>query len=444
MTDTIDQTGTPPRRPARPEQTPEEQRASLIRLLVIVATVIGISVFTGAFPTVVVVIALLVMIMLHEFGHFVTAKAAGMKVTEFFLGFGPRLWSIRKGETEYGVKAIPAGGYVRIIGMHNLEQVDPVDEPRTYRQKPYWRRMTVALAGSTMHFLIAFVLLWTLNGAVGLLDFDKPLPKVGAISKLQSGQSPAEKAGFKLGDEIVSVDGRAVHEWQDLPDYIRPRPDQPVTFVVRRGGKTLTLTATPVDRRTVRTDSPSPTSPDEPQGFIGIGPSFEVARANPVTATGRAGKDLWLYMETSAKALGSFFTPSSLHKYTDQLTNGPRSSSADRPTTTAEPENRLLSPVGFVRVASQAANTGLRQVLILLVLINVFVGIFNLVPLLPLDGGHVALATYERIRSRRGKPYHADVAKLMPLTYAVVFIIVTLGVTALWLDIVKPVANPFQ
>src|SRR4051794_31669460 len=189
-----------------PVMSPSEQRSALARLAAIVVAGILASALLGVAKTVAVVVAIIVMIMLHEFGHFITAKAAGMKVTEFFVGFGPRLWSVRKGETEYGVKAIPAGGYCKIIGMHNLEEVDPVDEPRTYREKPYWRRMSVALAGSAMHFLIAFVLLWVLNGFVGIVNWDKPLPKVAELSKLSTGESPAQAAGFKLGDEIVRVD----------------------------------------------------------------------------------------------------------------------------------------------------------------------------------------------------------------------------------------------
>ena len=109
----------------------------------------------------IVILAIVVMITLHELGHFVMAKRAGMKATEFFLGFGPKLWSTRRGETEYGIKLIPAGAYVRIIGMSNLEEVDPADEERTYRAKPYWRRLSVAVAGSTMHFILAFVLICT-------------------------------------------------------------------------------------------------------------------------------------------------------------------------------------------------------------------------------------------------------------------------------------------
>src|SRR5438093_1315867 len=167
MTDT----DTPPRytpRPAPPPLTPHEQRANLVRLLLIIGVAVALALATGAFPTVVVISAILAMVMLHELGHFITAKWAGMKVTEFFLGFGPRLWSVRKGETEYGVKAIPAGGYVRIIGMSNLEKVEPADEARTYRQQSFPRRLSVAVAGSTMHYVMAFVLLFVLVTGVGV------------------------------------------------------------------------------------------------------------------------------------------------------------------------------------------------------------------------------------------------------------------------------------
>src|SRR5204863_105993 len=132
-------------RPHAPVMDPNEQRSALVRLAMIVVAAIVAAAVTGVTKTVAVVLAIIVMIMLHELGHFLMAKSAGMKVTEFFLGFGPRLWSVRKGETEYGVKAIPAGGYVKIIGMSNLEEVPPEDEPRTYRQQPVWRRLSLRL-----------------------------------------------------------------------------------------------------------------------------------------------------------------------------------------------------------------------------------------------------------------------------------------------------------
>src|SRR5947199_9836913 len=145
-----------------------DNRERLLRLGYFVAIVLVLAIVTGFSPFLAVIFAIIAIVMLHELGHFMTAKWAGMKVTEYFFGFGPRLWSIKKGETEYGVKAIPVGGYVRILGMSNIEQVDPADESRTYRQKSYPRRLSVAVAGSTMHFLIAFLLLVVLWAAVGV------------------------------------------------------------------------------------------------------------------------------------------------------------------------------------------------------------------------------------------------------------------------------------
>src|SRR5437588_9812275 len=189
-----------------------DNRERLARLGYFVAIVLVLAVITGFSPFLGVIGALIVIVMLHEFGHFVTAKWAGMKVSEYFFGFGRRLWSIRKGETEYGIKAIPVGGYVRILGMNNLEQVDPADEARTYRQKSYPRRLSVAVAGSTMHFVLAFLLLLVLWTAVGV---PKATTKVGTIfgaGPKSSDLSPAQKAGFQRNDHVLAVDGPLVHD----------------------------------------------------------------------------------------------------------------------------------------------------------------------------------------------------------------------------------------
>jgi membrane-associated protease RseP (regulator of RpoE activity) len=414
--------------------TPAEQRSALVRLGLIVLAAIVAAAATGVTKTVAVIFAIIVMIMLHELGHFMTAKWADMKVTEYFLGFGPKLWSVRRGETEYGVKAIPAGGYVKIIGMSNLDVVAPEDEPRTYRQKPFWRRLSVAIAGSTMHFLIAFILLFVVVSGTGLVRYDKPTLQVGEISKLATGQSPAQQAGLQVGDRIVSIDGEAVRHWEDIPPYIRSHPGQNLAFVVQRDGKTITLHVTPVDLNTVKvegSDAPTATS-GEPYGFVGIAPQFPVEKASPVVGIGRSAKIFGTYTKDTVGALGKLVTLKGVKSYTQQLTGKPE------PTTPSADQPRFISPVGLVRVASAAASNGLRDVLVLLVAINIFVGIFNLIPLLPLDGGHVAIAVYEKIRSRKGRMYHADVAKLMPLTYAVFLILMFIGISSLYLDIVRP------
>src|SRR5688500_4194160 len=175
--------------PKQAPMTPSEQRSALVRLPVLVVGGLLIAAWKGVLATVLVVLAVLFMIMLHELGHYLTAKWGGMKVTEFFVGFGPRLWSVRKGETEYGVKALPLGGYVKIVGMSNIELLDdPADEPRTYRQQSFGRRLSVAVAGSTMHVLIAFVLFVSINGVVGI---PRSSLKIGEITRLEQGRSPA-------------------------------------------------------------------------------------------------------------------------------------------------------------------------------------------------------------------------------------------------------------
>ena len=411
---------------------PDVQRAErrkLAMLFGIMAGGITLSIMTGTFPVVGFCIAMVAVVMIHEAAHFVAAKWSGMKATEFFFGFGPRLWSIRKGETEYGIKAIPFGGYVKIIGMSNLERdIDPADEPRTYRQASYPKRMLVALAGVATHFTMAFLLLVLLFGAVGVPNYDRPSLTIGNLSRLETGASPATDAGFKVGDRIVSVNGAPVSRWDDVPPIIRESPGRPVSFVVERDGSRVNLTATPA---TLERDG-------ETRGFIGVGPKPVVERLNPIAASGRAVTDIWALSTGSIKALGSFFSPGALSDYAGQLTN------ATSGTRSAADDQRFVSVVGVARIAGQAAESGLFNVIYLLVLLNIFIGVFNLVPLLPLDGGHVAIGTYERLRSRGGRRYQADVGKMMPVAAAVILILVLIGVTSIYLDIVKPVANPFQ
>jgi membrane-associated protease RseP (regulator of RpoE activity) len=405
------------------------ERRKLVMLAGIIGSGIVLSLLTGTFAVVAFCMAMAGVVMLHEAAHFAAAKASGMKCTEFFFGFGPRLWSVRKGETEYGIKAIPFGGYVKIIGMSNLEKdIDPEDEPRTYRQASYPRRMVVALAGVATHFAMAFLLLVVLLTAVGVPNYDKPSRTIGSISRLETGASPAIDAGFKVGDQVVSVAGQPITSWDQVPPMIRASAGTPVPFVVQRDGQLVNLTATP-----------APLQRDgDTVGFIGVGPKATVERTNPVAASGKAVSDIWNLSTGSLKALGAFFTPSSLKDYAGQLTHATsnKPASAD--------DQRFVSVVGVARIAGQAAESGMFNVVYLLVLLNIFIGVFNLVPMLPLDGGHVAIATYERLRSRAGRRYQADVGKMMPIAAAVVVILVLIGISSMYLDIVHPLANPFQ
>ncbi|HEX3621203.1 MAG TPA: M50 family metallopeptidase, partial [Acidimicrobiales bacterium] len=406
------------------------ERRKLLLLAAIFVGVIGISIMNGSFPVVAFVIAMAATVMLHEAGHFVVAKRSGMKCTEFFLGFGPRLWSVRKGETEYGIKALPFGGYVKILGMTNLEaDIDPEDEPRTYRQQSYPKRMAVALAGIVTHFAMAFLLLIMIFAAIGIPGYDKR-PVIGSISKLDSGPSPAQTAGFKVGDRIVSIDGNHITRWEDIPPHTQGSAGRELAFVVNRNGTLVDLTATPA----------AVTSGGETRGVIGIEPKPDVERMNPLAAVPRSGSQIWHLSTSSVAGMGSAFSPSSLKNYAGDLTNSTKKSSSS----TSTDDQRFVSVVGVARIAGQAAHSGAFNVVYLLVLLNIFIGVFNLVPLLPLDGGHVAIATYERIRSRAGRRYQADVGKMMPVAAAMIVILVLIGVTSIYLDIVRPMANPFQ
>jgi len=401
----------------------------LAPIVVLLGGIVVVAVATGTFGVVGFVLAILGVVMAHEGGHFIAAKASGMKVTEFFVGFGPRLWSMRRGETEYGIKAIPLGGYVKIIGMSNLERdIDPVDEPRTYRQQSYPKRMMVAAAGIVMHFIIAVLVLTFAWTVVGIPNYDKATTTVGDISRLSTGESPAQKAGFRVDDKIVSYDGIAVSDWLDLPPYIRARPDQPITFVVERDGKPVTLVARP---QAITQDGTT-------TGFIGIGAKTPIETVNPAVGVVNAVKDTGDIAWRSVAALGSFFSPHSLGNYAKLMTGN-----STNQTKASSDASRPVSIVGVARIAGQAADTGILNVIQLFVVFNIFLGVFNLVPLLPLDGGHLAIATYERLRSRKRR-YQADVAKMMPFTAAVIVVLVMLGGVSIWLDIFRPLANPFQ
>ncbi len=409
--------------------------AALVRLLVVVAAVVAAAVAFHLTSLLVVILALVVMIMLHELGHFLTAKWSHMKVTEYFLGFGPRLWSIRRGETEYGVKAIPAGGYVKIVGMSNLEEVDPADEARTYRQQPYHNRLMVAVAGSFMHFVMGFLMLWGLLVFIGV-----PQPNVVSVVGLvpvAHGVDPAKAAGFRPGDVVLRVDGHPTPTESDVIRAIGSRAGQRVAVLVRRHGVDRTLEVTPQP-----TAVPVPTDPSRTvvEGRIGVEIAAQgpVQTVDPLRAVGSAAVDLGRVTGESLSAIATTFSVHGLVSFFSELGNAKKAEQAARAGTRPE------SIYGAVRTATQGARAGPGDLILVLVSIDVFVGIVNLVPMLPLDGGHVLVATYERIRSRRGRPYHADVAKLTPVAYAFILFLVVFVGSAMFLDIVHPVANPFR
>lgn len=427
-------TSLPGGEPAPPEKS---ARRSLVELLVAVVAVVGLSIALGATDLLIVVACIVVMVMVHELGHLLAAKHGGMKVTEYFLGFGPRLWSFRKGETEYGVKAFPLGGYVKIPGMTNIEEVDPEDEPRTYRQKPFRARLLVAIAGSAMHFAMAFVLLWALLAFVGVASTSQI--QVQATTAVGGRPGPAAVAGVRPGDVVVSVDGKRVAGDVDtLTNTIRDHPGAPVTLVVLRDGRHQTVVVTPANGRTAHEQDVAAPTGSAPFGVIGVSLGAPMQRATPLHALASTGGDLARFTWASVVGVGHLFSPSAVAERFDQV------GSAQAANQAAANGTRVESIVGAVRTAGQAAHAGVGDLLLILISINLFVGIFNLFPMLPLDGGHVAIAVYEKIRTGRRKVlYHADVTKLLPFTWLMVMFLGVLFATSLLTDLLHPMANPF-
>ena len=239
----------------------------------------------------IVIVAIVIMVMVHELGHLLAAKRGGMKVTEYFLGFGPRLWSVRRGETEYGIKAIPAGGYVKILGMTNLEQVDPEDEARAYRNQPFHYRLLVAVAGSAMHFIMAFLLLWGLLVFIGVANNNQT--QIAGFTSLTGSANPARAAGVQPGDIVVSVNGKQVGgNVEVLVRAIKASPGRPVSLVVDRGGRRVDLTVTPADGHTVHEAGAPPPTGTAPDGVIGVNLGNPTATTSPIHALGTSTVDL--------------------------------------------------------------------------------------------------------------------------------------------------------
>ena len=243
-------------------------------LVAVLAGLVALAVFVpGSRTALALITGIIFLIMLHEFGHYWTAKRAGMKVTEFFLGFGPRLWSFKRGETEYGVKAIPAGGYVRIIGMTNMEEVDPEDEPRTYRQATTGKRLMVILAGVTVNALIAFLLFFVVIAGQGRVA-DGPST---TVSRIVAG-SAADEAGLRPGDTLVAVNGQQLAGWDQLKAAIEKSGGQTLTLTVERNGQTVEVTATAKEQ--------------SGQGVLGVGRATALEEVGVVAAIGQGARTM--------------------------------------------------------------------------------------------------------------------------------------------------------
>jgi membrane-associated protease RseP (regulator of RpoE activity) len=384
----------------------------------------------GAFT---MIVGVILMIVIHEGGHFVAAKAYGMKATEAFFGFGPKLWSMTRGETEYGIKAIPFGGYVRIIGMNPFEEVAPEDEGRTYRVASYGRKTVVVLAGIMSHFVVAIVLLWFVGVVWGPIvvaaDGSQALTTtIGSVTDTvgtTGTPSPASIAGAQPGDVIVSTNGAPVATWDDFAEFAADRPGQDVVIGVERDGDVVELSATLATvERAVVDDNGKPVVDEagdvvyEERGFFGVTAEAEREQIGPIAMIPRAISEFGEAVVRSIEGLWKMVIGfpeliASLFGGNDEILN----------------DVRPISPIGLVQLAGPVESS-----LQLLAFVNIFVGVLNFVPLYPLDGGHFAVATYERLTGRE-----PNVQRLVPVAAVVFLFLVSIGLVGVYLDIFKPI-----
>lgn len=349
-------------------------------------------------------IAIILFVTAHEAGHFIAAKAVGMKATQFFFGFGPKIWSIQRGETEYGVKWLPFGGYVRIIGMNPLEEIAPEDMGRTYREKKFWERSVVVLAGVGTNFLLAFILFY------GVVVFSGVLEVLPVAEEVVAG-SPASAAGMQDGDVILAIGPHQVTEWEDVTEGVKDLGPGETTVRVERDGVELTLAPTL---------EPSETTPGA--GYLGVRPAAEIIDVGPFQSIGIAGRLVGNAVGDTFSSLFQMVKPSSIAEYLGVFVGD----------TDVPDEIRPVSPIGIVSIGSQAESAA--SFVAILAFVNVILATINLLPLFPLDGGHFAVAVYEKLTGRE-----ADVRRLLPVAAAVIGVFLFLGLVAVILDVTNPI-----
>lgn len=387
------------------------------------------------------VAALLISVMIHEAGHYLTAKKFGMKVTEFFVGFGKKIWSTQRGETEFGIKAVPAGGYCRISGMTPREELSPEDSHRAFVKAGVGQRLIVLGAGSFLHFVIGFVLLLTLFLSVGVTSVTSTVETVSEcipnstnqVCSAKSVPSPAKSVGILPGDKIVAVNGKTYSEWVDVIAIIRASAGKQIQLTIERNGSPIELAITPATRDLN----------GKSVGVLGVINTVGTITYSPVVATSKAVKYTGEILKNSVTSL--FTLPAKIPDLVRQTFTGEKRDAEG-----------LVGVVGVARVSGETAGTDVLTMrekvatfILIIASLNLFVGMFNLLPLLPLDGGHMAVAVADGVRNflarRRGliKPAPFDVERLAPITMVVFIFMATLSLLLLTADIFNPIRLNF-
>ncbi|WP_280277341.1 M50 family metallopeptidase [Nocardia wallacei] len=387
-----------------------------------------------------------VSVALHECGHMWTAQATGMKVRRYFVGFGPKIFSFRRGETEYGLKALPLGGFCDIAGMTALDELEPEDVDRAMYRQATWKRLLVMSGGILMNFFLGFLLIVLLAVAWGLPRLDAPpetqIIPAGCVAPQNpdgsaapcTGEGPAQVAGLRRGDLVKAINGVPVKSWNDFRK-ITETQSGPILYTVERDGQKLDISVMPerVATYPLKPDSDERVTEPVYVSKVGVGQDFYpptkygLLRAIPasISFTG----------EMFAKTFQSLAQmPTKVVNLWHAVTGGERD--ADTP----------VSVYGASKIGGETAERGLWGVFVLvLASLNFFLGAFNILPLLPLDGGHIAVVLYEKVRNvlrgRKGLPPGApvDYMKLLPATYVVVVIGGAYMILTLVADIVNPI-----
>jgi membrane-associated protease RseP (regulator of RpoE activity) len=414
-----------------------------------------------------------VSIGLHELGHFYPARKFGVYVGKFMVGFGPTLWSRKFGETEFGIKAIPLGGYVSLSGMYpptatpnrgfrlfrslvqdarDASAETITDESRTFYRLGTFKRIVIMLGGPVMNLLIAAVLYLFLFSGLGIqaptttigsvAECVKPIAAADQTCAASDPGAPATADGLKLGDTIVSIDGTPFTDWTSQISIIRDHANDPIDFVVDRGGKTITLTVTPIETERYVIDATGApvknadgTYETAPVGYVGIGPEYARQQQSPGVALSSLG--------TNVVDVGRIIIdlPNRLGQVWDAAFG-----------TSERDMNGPVSVVGVGRIAGEVASldgidvvSRISALIGILASLNVALFVFNLIPLLPLDGGHVAVALIDWIRLRiarlfrRPAPAPIDTARLVPITVIASALLIAMSALLIYADIVKPI-----
>ncbi len=368
------------------------------------------------------VVALLFSVMVHEFGHYITARKFGMWVSEFFVGFGKRIWSVQRGETEFGVKAIPAGGYCKIEGMAPNDEMPEGEEGRAFYKASSGKKLIVLGAGSFLHFVLGFLLLFTLFAGIGT---NQVLPVISEVVP----NSAAQAAGIQAGDEILAINGTKVREWYKDVEAIRTSEGADLTLEIDRNGQVLTIVT---NARLTDIDGTK-------RYVLGIINDVGLKRSGVLLSLKNSAIVTKDFLTESVKSLGKL--PEKIPALWGATVRGEERDA-----------NGLVGVVGVARVSGEAVGSDkltpmerLATFVLIVASLNIFVGIFNLLPILPLDGGHMAVAIADEIRAffarLRGRPRPApiDVTVLTPITMVVFVVLATLTLLLLVADVINPV-----